>query len=83
MDQLKNQTNMKVFERFPDQRAEIVLRLVAAPDFQAICQDYEDCARALEHWSQAVEAPSDRVAEYTRLLDELEDEIREILESQS
>ena len=49
MDQPENQTNMKVFERFPDQRAEIVCRMVAAPDFRAICQDHEDCARALEH----------------------------------
>ena len=83
MEQPENQTNMKVFDRFPDQRAEIVCRMVAASDFRAMCQDYEDCARALEHWSKAADAPSERVAEYTRLLDELEDEIREVLESQS
>ena len=76
-----NRANMKVFERFPDQRAEIVHRLVVAPDFRSLCQDYEDCAQALEHWSQAAEAPSERVHEYTQLLEKLEHEIQEILES--
>ena len=74
MEHPEDQTKMRVFVRFPNQRAEIVGRMVAAPDLQAICQDYEDCARALEHWSKAADAPSERVAEYTRLLDELEDE---------
>ena len=78
-----NQANMKVFERFPDQRTEIVRRSVVAPDFRSLCQEYEDCARALKHWSQAAEAPSERVLEYTQLLEELEHEIQEILGSQS
>jgi hypothetical protein len=82
MDQT-SQSNMEVLERFPDHRAEVVRRMVADTDFRSLCQDYEDCAQALARWSQAAEASPDRVTEYTQLLEELEQEIREILESKS
>lgn len=78
-----NPANMKVFEQFPEHRAEIVRRLAEVPDFLSLCQDYEDCDKALEHWSQAAEAPSERVLEYSRLLEELANEIREILDAPS
>ena len=77
------QHNMKVLERFPDQRAEVVHRLVVDPDFRSLCQDYEDCAQALVRWSQVAETTPDRVTEYTQLLEELEQEIQETLETKS
>jgi hypothetical protein len=78
-----NQSKLKVLERFPDHRAEIVRRLVVGSEFRSLCQEYEDCAQALAHWSQAAEESPGRVTEYTQLLEELEQEIREILETES
>lgn len=76
-----SQPNMKVLERFPGQRAEVVRRLGVDVEFRSLCQDYEDCVQALRHWSQTAEAPPGRVTEYTELLEELEREIQEVLES--
>ena len=58
-------------------------RLAADPEFRSLCQDYEQCALALERWRQVSEASPDRVAEYTQLLEELGDEIREVLDSEA
>jgi len=74
---------MKVLERFADCRAEVVHRMAVDLDFRSLCQDYEDCARALTRWSQAAETSPDRVAEYAEILSELEQEIRDSLDAES
>jgi len=74
---------MKVLERFPDHRTELVQRLVVDSEFRSLCQEYEDCAQALSRWSQVAESSPDRVTEYSELLEELEREIREALEPPS
>jgi hypothetical protein len=44
-------------------------------EFRALCEDYGETLRALEHW-QRVGGPSDkRVDEYRELAKELEDEV--------
>jgi hypothetical protein len=45
-------------------------------EFQSMCEDYRQCAEALNHWSQSneKEAPNRR-QEYEQLLKELMDEI--------
>jgi len=41
-----------------------------------LCEDYRQCAEALQHWNQSLDedAPA-RMQEYRALLQELEDEI--------
>lgn len=58
-------------------------RLLAEdPEFPALCEDYEDCVKALRYWiqSKAPEAET-RVTEYRTLVRELRDEIAQALEA--
>jgi hypothetical protein len=65
--------------RFP-QHASTIRRLHARdPDFRSICDDYGEAQRALKHW--AGEAAPERVAEYRRILVELETEVLALLEA--
>jgi hypothetical protein len=75
--------NTRVLERFAEHGDQVARRLAADSEFRSLCQEYEVCAQALAHWSQAAQESPDRVTEYTQLLEELEQEIREILETES
>ena len=69
-----------VLAKFPD-HAEKIRRLFRQNStFQAECEDYRQCFRALEHWSQSEthSAPSRR-EEYETLLKDLEEEILQTL----
>jgi hypothetical protein len=67
--------------RFPE-RASAIRRLGARdPNFRAICGDYADVQRALEHWEAASPAVPERVSEYRQSLNELEAEALAILEA--
>jgi hypothetical protein len=58
--------------RFP-QHASIIRRLQTRdPTFRSICDDYGEARRALQHWQAAGEAAPERVADYRRILAELE-----------
>jgi hypothetical protein len=60
--------------RFPRHEFAIRRLYVLDPEFCAVCDDYGAVQRALEHWQAAdVPAPG-RVAEYRRMLEELEAE---------
>jgi hypothetical protein len=48
-------------------------RYVRDPEFRAVCDDYGEVQRALEHWQATGSVPG-RVAEYHRMLEELEAE---------
>jgi hypothetical protein len=49
-------------------------------EFYALCQDYEICVKALNHWSASSESNAKaRVDEYRMLVRELELEITDVL----
>lgn len=69
----------RVLQHMPELRSQIIDRLAGDLGFQSLCQDYDQCAEALIRFrEQAVPLP-ERVAEYERLLAELERDIREAL----
>jgi hypothetical protein len=57
-------------------RHEFAIRRLHArdPEFRSVCDDYDEVQRALEHWQAADPPLPERVAEYRRLLEELEAE---------
>ena len=60
--------------RFP--RHELAIRRLYArnPEFREVCDDYAEVRHALEHWQATDQALPERVAEYRRMLKELETE---------
>jgi hypothetical protein len=60
--------------RFPRHELAIRRLYVRDPEFRAVCDDYAEVQRALEHWQAADRAAPGRVAEYRRMLEELEAE---------
>jgi uncharacterized protein YdcH (DUF465 family) len=67
--------------RFPDHARSI--RQLQAEDatFRAICEDYGEALRALEHWRTADQSARNRAEEYRRFVQELEDEALAIVEA--
>ena len=65
-----------VIKHFPE-RKDIVKRLFKeSENFKAVCEDYQECAKALHHWDRSdSEEASLRKSEYSALLQELEAEI--------
>ena len=65
-----------VLNDFPSQ-SETVRQLYRKDKaFQAICSDYQRCAKALHHWNNSdLPSASQRRIEYQDLLSELKDEI--------
>ena len=57
-------------------RHEFAIRRLYAcdPEFRAVCDDYGEVQRALERWQATDRAAPGRVAEFRRLLAELETE---------
>ena len=69
-----------VVKRFPGHKDTILKFFRENQDFQAICDDYRQCAQALNRWSQsASEKASARRGEYADLLEELDREIIQYL----
>lgn len=64
-----------VLEKFPGRAGDIKRLYEESQEFQTVCEDYRQCAEALNHWSQSHEneAPIRR-QEYEQLLQELVDE---------
>ena len=71
-----------VLNDFPDQGEAVRQFFRKDKTFQAICADYQQCARALHYWSNSdlAEAPQRRI-EYQDLLSELRAEISLILDT--
>jgi hypothetical protein len=69
-----------VIKRFRDRRNAVQQKYRASESFRLICQNYQKCTEALDHWakSEHEEAP-DRRLEYSVLLKELEEEIIQAL----
>jgi hypothetical protein len=60
--------------RFPRHEFAIRRLYVRDPEFRAVCDDYGEVQRALEHWRATDRTVVGRVAEYRRMLEELEAE---------
>jgi hypothetical protein len=60
--------------RFPRHELAIRRLYVRDPEFRAVCDDYGEVQRALEHWRATDRTVVGRVAEYRRMLEELEAE---------
>jgi hypothetical protein len=73
-----------VMKRFPDQKDALRQKYRTSKSFQDICQNYQKCAEAFQHWaaSEDENAP-ERQKEYSQLLQELELEIMNSLEDSS
>jgi hypothetical protein len=71
----------RILGELPELRAAILDRLVGDTDFRSLCQDYDDCSTALINFQSQVDKLPERVQEYEKLLDELEADIRRILET--
>jgi hypothetical protein len=69
-----------LFERFPDRKQTIKALFEKSESFQTLCDDYRQCAEALQYWNRASDkdAPA-RTREYKALLRELEEEILQIV----
>ena len=61
--------------RFPRQEFAIRRLYVRDPEFRAVCDDYGEVQRALEHWQATDQPAPGRVTEYRRMLEELEAEV--------
>ena len=66
--------------RFPRHEFAIRRLYVRDPEFRSICDDYREVQHALAHWQAADQAEPERVAEYRRMLEELEAEALAMLE---
>jgi hypothetical protein len=60
--------------RFPDHTRSIRWLEAEDANFRAICEDYDDALRALEHWQAADQASRGTAEEYRRLVTDLEEE---------
>ena len=70
-----------VMERFPDRKDDLRDKYRINESFQSLCQSYQKCTEALEHWSQSKHAQApNRQREYADLILELEQEIIQSLE---
>ena len=69
-----------VLKRFPEHKDNAKRLLKESESFQTICEDYLKCVKALDHWNQSgVDIAPLRRAEYSALIQELEEEILEKL----
>ena len=75
-------TQWRILEQLPDLRTKIIDRLVTDIEFRSMCQDYDECAVALDRFREQAESVPERVAEYEQLLTELEDDIRRTLDKE-
>ena len=69
-----------VLERYPKKASDIRERALKDPLFNSACQDFCEAHQALQRW-QASGSPNsqDRIAEFSRIISELEAEIETIL----
>ena len=72
----------RMLQQLPDLRTQVVDRLVTDLDFRSMCQDYDDCAVALNRFREQAGTLPERVSEYEQLLAELEDDIHRTLDNE-
>jgi len=75
-----NDKTRSILDRFPDKRDMMISLMAKAPEFLAICEDHDQCTKALEYWSLSKEPEAEsRANEYRNLIRELEEEIVQAL----
>ena len=73
-----------VMAKFPEFAARIREFFRQNPTFQSLCEDYQDCLTALQHWQQSgAENAPEIYQSYLELCRELEQEIQQYLQSSS
>jgi hypothetical protein len=71
----------RVFERFPDRKDTAKALFRKSDSFQSLCEDYRQCAKALQYWSHSsADCALVRRREYAVLLQELEQELLQRLD---
>lgn len=68
-----------IIGRFPAQELAIHRLCNLDPDFNGVCEDYDEAARAMRHWDQA--GDRQRSEEYRQIMRDLEAEIVTVLEA--
>ena len=69
-------------KRFPDKKESIDRLMAEDPEFLALCEDYDICVNALQHWTKSRNPEAEiRVNEYRTLAKELEIEILQDLKA--
>ena len=82
-DTPQNAALASVLDHFPETGARIRELFQQSPDFQSLCEDYRECLANWRHWRQAdSEQAPDYCKIYAELLQELEQEVRQYLESE-
>jgi hypothetical protein len=72
-----------VLEKFPETPARIRELFQQNPSFQSLCEDYRDCLAAWQYWRQAASESAPALCQsYDELLHELEQEVRQYLETE-
>ena len=70
-----------VMKNFPDSKADLQQLYRKSESFQTLCQNYQDCSKALDYWGNSKNAQAtERQREYEALLKELKMEIIHSLE---
>ncbi|GMG85118.1 hypothetical protein LNKW23_43340 [Paralimibaculum aggregatum] len=64
-----------IAKRWPDRNLEIRRRCAVDADYRSIVSDYVEARSALDRWRRSDPAGSGRVADYERLVRELDAEI--------
>ena len=69
-----------MMQRYPSLKDALRRMYLRNPSFQTLCEDYEKCTQALEHWSRSDHASaSKRFRDYEELLQGLEREVEEFI----
>jgi hypothetical protein len=68
--------HLSILDRFPD-KSEILIALMARnSEFLGMCEDHEECMKALRYWARSNEPDANgRAREYRDLVRQLEKEI--------
>ncbi|WP_419662274.1 hypothetical protein Dvar_27280 [Desulfosarcina variabilis str. Montpellier] len=67
-----------IMQRFPSAKDNLRQMYLSSPSFQSLCDDYQKCTEAIEHWTRSGhDQASERSREYRELRKSLESEIKE------
>ena len=65
-----------ILKRFPKHKDNAKRLFKESESFKATCEDFGSCVKALDHWNQSKEEIAvERRAEYSAIIQELEEEI--------
>jgi len=69
-----------IMQRYPAHKDALRRMYLSSPSFQTLCDDYQQCSQALEHWTRSEHALAPELSrDYHQLLQGLESEIKELV----